>query len=303
MQFELQLLGTNAAFPTLERFSTAQVLTVGNRSYMIDCGEGAIIRVQQFKVSMRKVSQIFISHLHGDHCFGLAGILSSLALGGRTAPMQIFSPPGLKEMITAQLNVIDAYEPFPMQFIVVDPTEHQLIFQDETVEVFTLPLVHRVPCTGYLFRERPRRLKMQKEKIQTYQLDLPQILAAKKGEDLLLPDGRLIPNKELTREQIPPRSYAFCSDTAFLPQLASWVQDVDLLYHESTFLNADAQKATDTGHSTAGQAATIAAAANAKKLVLGHFSARYPDLSVFLEEAKAVFPNTVLGEDGLKIEV
>jgi ribonuclease Z len=302
MQFELQLLGTNAAFPTLERFPSAQVLSVGNRAYLVDCGEGTIIRIQQFKVAMRRVGQIFISHLHGDHCFGLAGVISSLALGGRKTPMQVFGPAGLKEMIAVQLKITDSHSPFSLEFIEVNTMQHRLIFQDENVEVFSLPLLHRIPCVGYFFRERERPRNMRVDKIQEYQLDVQQILAAKAGQDLILADGQTVANLEITQAPQAPRSYAYCSDTAFLATLPELIQEVDILYHESTFLQADAQRAEETGHSTTVQAATIASVAKAKRLVLGHFSVRYSNMNAFLEEASAIFPNTIMGYDGLIIE-
>lgn len=302
--FQLLLLGTNAALPRPDRFTAAQVLTVGGRNYLIDCGEGTIIRLQQLGVRPGRLHQVFISHLHGDHCFGLAGVLSSMALGGRRQPLDVYSPPGLEAMIKGQLHWIDdASGGFPVHFHVLDPTVHARIFENADLEVFSLPLHHRVPCCGFLFREKNRPRNLRRAAIHAYQLSVPQIQAIKAGADLQLPSGAVVANDQLTVPAAPPRSYAYCSDTAYWPPLAAWIHGVDLLYHESTFCERDALRAEQTGHSTARQAGQLAQTAGAKRLVLGHFSLRYGSVEPFAREAAEVFPAVILGHDGLLIPV
>lgn len=303
MVFELTLLGTNGALPAYGRFPTAQILDVHHQSYMIDCGEGTQMRMQEFHGKNARLQHIFISHLHGDHCFGLIGLLTSLNLIGRKEPMDISSPPGLQGMIEAQLKPSGTVFQFPVRFHEVDPTQHGLIHSDRFVKVHTIPLQHRIPCCGYRFDEHPRERSMRKEKIAEYDLSIPQIKAAKAGNDIQLEDGRTIPVDELTSPPPPARSFAFCSDTLYLPDLVHDIKGVDLLYHESTFCEEYAERAAETKHSTAKQAATLARSASVGTLILGHYSSRYPEVDVFEEEAKTVFPNSVAGRDGQRFSV
>jgi len=303
MVFELTLLGTNGALPAYGRFPTAQILDVDHESYMIDCGEGAQMRMQEFHSKSARLQHIFISHLHGDHCFGLIGLLTSLNLIGRKDPMDIFSPPGLERMIEAQLKPSGTIFQFPVRFHEVDPTQYILIHSDPFVRVHTIPLEHRIPCCGYRFDEHPRERSMRKDKITEYGLTISQIKAAKAGADVQLNDGRTLPVEELTSAPPPARSFAFCSDTVYLPELAKYIKGVDLLYHESTFCEEYAERAAETKHSTAKQAAQLARAASVGTLILGHYSSRYPEVDVFEEEAKTVFPNAVAGRDGQRFSV
>ena len=302
MRFALTILGANAAMPASGRFPSAQVLQIGNQFFLIVCGEGAQIRMSDFQIPRYKINQIFISHLHGDHVFGLPGLFFSYALNDRVKPIEIFSPSGLREMIMAQLNP-GGQLPFQLVFHEFDTSVSKLIFENDTVEVVTLPLLHRIPTAGFLFREKPKPRNMLPEKILEYDLSIPQIKAAKVGEDILLNDGRKIQNSELTKAPPPPRSFAYVSDTAYYEKIVPLIRDVDLLYHETTFCEDLIDMAQVTMHSTALQAGRIAAMANARKLITGHYSSRYRDVEVFRAEAQTVFPNTDLGLDGKVYEV
>jgi len=303
MEFALTLLGTNGALPAYGRFPTAQWLQIHHQSYLIDCGEGTQMRIQDYQVKPGRLHSIFISHLHGDHCFGLIGLLTSFNLTGRDKPLHIYSPPGLQGMIEAQLAPTGTELQFTVHFHEVDPTIHTCIAEDKLITVHTIPLDHRIPCCGYLFREKARERNIYPEKIQEYDLSVPQIVAAKAGEDVTLPDGRTIPVEELTTPPPPPRSYAFCSDTRYKPDIIPLIKGVDLLYHESTFCREYTERAAETGHSTAAQAAQIAREANVGKLILGHYSSRYPDVSVFALEAKSIFGESHAGLDGQTYDI
>ncbi|MFN7115280.1 MAG: ribonuclease Z [Saprospiraceae bacterium] len=304
MRFELTLLGTGAALPMPGRFTSAQVLNVNDRLYLIDCGEGTQMRLTEFQIRRSKIGQIFISHLHGDHFYGLMGLLTSFALNDRTQPLDIFSPPGLEEIIRVMLHYQGSgLSPYPIHFHIVDTAQYQLIFEDNQVEVYSIPLQHRIPTSGYLFREKPRLRNILPEKIKEYNIPFPAIKKIKEGADFLLPDGRVIANVELTAAPVNPRAYAYCSDTMYAPEIIPYIKGVDLLYHEATFLHEDANIALENSHSTTLQAATIAREAQAIQLVIGHFSSRYKDASLFVQEARTIFPATVGGEDGMVLEV
>lgn len=303
MRFELRLLGTASAQPSLRRFTTCHHLNIQEQHFLIDCGEGAQMRMEQYKVKRHKINHIFISHLHGDHFFGLWGLLTSFTLNNRTADLYLFSPPGLKQLLLPALSIGGATLSFPLHFVEVDPTEHRCIYHNDQLSVSTLPLQHRIPACGYLFREKKRPRNMISTKIQEYDLTIPQIKAAKAGEAIQLADGRLVPNRELTEAAPAPRSYAFCSDTRYSESIIPWVEGVNLLYHESTFCEDNQERAKFTMHSTAAEAARIAKAARVGKLILGHFSSRYEDVSVFEEEARTIFAEAYAAEDGLLLEL
>ena len=298
LPFELTILGINAATPAFGRHPSAQVLQVQEKYYLVDCGEGTQMQMLKYEVKRSKINQIFISHLHGDHVYGLIGLLTSYGLNGRKAPLDIFSPAGLEEMIDIQISYSGGGLPYPVQFHVVDTTLHTLIFEDQLVEVYAIPLQHRVPTNGFLFIEKERPRNIIGEKIKAYQIPYQIIPDIKAGADLTLPDGTVIPNEELTIPPPKPRAYAYCSDTRFTETIIPIVEGVDLLYHESTFCSDANEQAEVSMHSTALEAATIAKKAGVGKLILGHFSSRYRDLSSFEKEATTVFPDSVVGEEG-----
>lgn len=301
MRFEVTTLGTGAALPARGRFPSAQLLNLNGRLFLVDCGEGTQERLRMAQVNMARIERVFISHLHGDHYLGLMGLICSMHLMGRTQPLGVHGPAALHEVINLQLRVSGTYLRYPLHF---QPTEHQTgaaVFKDDRVEVTALALRHRVECTGFLFREAPQPRHLVKETVDM----IPHYKrsAVKRGEDLELPDGRTIPNAELTFPPPPPRSYAYCSDTAFAPELVDALRGVDLLYHEATFGEALRARAKETLHSTARQAATIALEAGAGQLLLGHFSSRYKDPGILLAEAREVFSNCLLAEEGRTFQV
>ncbi len=262
MEFDITILGSNSASFAYGRHQTAQLLVHNHHYYLIDCGEGTQLQMQLMGLKGNRINNIFISHLHGDHYLGLMGLISTYHLTGRRAPLTVYGPKGLNEIITIQLRYSETVLQYPLSFVEIDSRAHSPIYENERLEVWTLPLEHRIPCCGFLFKE-----------------------------------------KEAEESGIPPRSYAFCSDTKYNAGLASLIEGVNLLYHEATFLDELADRAKATFHSTASEAAKIADAAQVGKLLLGHFSSRYKDLQPFLDEAGAIFPNTELAEEGKTIRV
>lgn len=288
-------MGFNSAIPKKKSAPTAQLLEIANRYFLIDCGEGTQVQLRRAKAKFSKINHIFISHLHGDHVFGLIGLISTLQLLGKETPLKIFGPKGIQDFIMNQLRHTQSNCSFDIDFIELEGKSSVKIFEDEKVEVCTIPLNHRIYTNGYLFKEKPKKRKLNIEAVQQY----PEILTCdydnlKNGRDFVLESGEIIPNEKLTLDPDPSRSYAFCSDTRYKPDIVPIIQGVDLLYHESTFLSDLQDMADYTGHSTAKEAATIAKDANVGKLVLGHFSNRYHDLNVMLDEARPIFENTHL---------
>lgn len=296
--FELLILGSSAATPTANRNPTAQLLNIAERFFLIDCGEGTQMQMRKYKARFQSVNHIFISHLHGDHFYGLPGFLASMHLLGRKNELIIYGPKELEEIINMIHKHSDTYLNYPLKFVYTQNTNKQLIFEDEKVEVYSLPLKHRIASTGYLFKEKPLFRNIDKYKLEKLNVSFAEIHKLKQGLDAIDNNGNIIKNNELTLDPIKQRSYAFCSDTKFFEELSNDIKDVDLLYHESTFLEEKADRAKQTFHSTAKQAAQMAVLANAQKLILGHFSARYGNLNEFLEEAKPIFPNTELAIEG-----
>lgn len=303
MLFDLSILGCNSALPALGRHPTSQILKIHNQTVLIDCGEGTQMRMNTFHIKRGKIRYIFISHLHGDHIFGLPGLLTSYSLNGRTEPLYIFSPKGLEALIRITLKNSGSILSYPIHFEEVDTTKAAKIFENNAFSVTAFPLIHRVPTTGYLFRERFHLRNIIAEKIQKHQIPYDQIDSIKEGADFVLADGRIIPNEELTTPPPQERTYAYCSDTMYSEAILPHIQNVDLLYHEATFLQEHLDRAIYSKHTTAHQAATIAKKAGAKKLVLGHYSSRYADLDPLLKEARAVFANTLLGIEGATYRV
>ncbi|MGB0523072.1 MAG: ribonuclease Z [Flammeovirgaceae bacterium] len=296
MKFEVTILGSNAATYAYGRHMTAQVVNHKERLFLIDCAEGTQMQLADYKIKKGKIDAIFISHLHGDHHFGLAGLLSSFHLMGRTAPLKVFAPKGLDEILTVTFRHSKTILSYPLQFTAIDTARFQQIYENDYLEVFTIPLEHRIECAGFLFREKPKPRKILADKLPTgFPFSLMDDLKA--GNDVEAA-GKVYKNKELTADPKPSHSYAYCSDTRYSERIIPKVANVDLLYHEATFLDEEAKLAAKTYHTTTKQAAKIAKLAYVKKLLIGHFSARYDDLKPCLLEAQAVFPESYLAIEG-----
>ena len=297
MRFEVTVLGSNGAVPTPGRHASAHFFRSEQTDLLIDCGEGTQTRLQLAGFGFSRVSHVLITHLHGDHYFGLPGLLTSLALGGRASPLEIVSPPGLREKL-APLLELDRYRlPFSLTFREHAAVDFGPLLSLADVDVFSFPLEHRIATNGYLVREKTRPANMRKATIDRYGIPWQRIPAIKAGGDYRTEGGTVIPHADLTAPAAPPRSYAYCSDTIYLPRLAQWVRGVDLLYHESTFLHDMAEEARHKGHSTAREAALIADAAGVGRLILGHFSSRYRDVTDHECEARKVFPEAYAARD------
>ncbi|WP_417886268.1 ribonuclease Z [Zunongwangia sp.] len=295
---KLTILGCYAATPRSLTNPTSQVLTINNHMFLIDCGEGTQVQLRKNKVKFAKIEHIFISHLHGDHFYGLIGLISTFMLLGREKPLHVYGPKGIKEVILLQLKLSNAWTSYPLYFHELESEQSEVIFEDDSVTVETIPLIHRVYTNGFLFKEKPKDRKLVIEKAHEYQIDVTLFKSLKKGKDVVAETGEIIPNKWVTEEPEASKSYAFCSDTLYNEAIVPQIKNVTVLYHESTFLEQQKSLTDHTKHSTAKQAATIAKQANAEQLVLGHYSTRYKDISVFKEEALEVFPNVSLAEDG-----
>jgi len=270
---------------------------------MIDCGEGAQIRLTDFRIKRSKINQIFISHLHGDHIFGLPGLLNSFSLAGRKKTLEIFSPKGLERMIDVIFETSQSHLNYEIIFHEVDTEKHKLIFENKKIKVYSIPLQHRIPTTGYLFKEKPFSKNIIPEKIAEHNIPFSKINDIKNGADFTPEEGIVIPNIELVTEGKTPRSYAYCSDTVYLESIIPIIKNVDLLYHEATFADEFAKLSFERGHSTTKEAATIAKKAEVGKLLIGHFSTRYLDLNILLEESKKVFQNSNLALEGKTFKV
>lgn len=270
---------------------------------MIDCGEGTQLQMRRMRIRFNRLNHIFISHLHGDHCFGLPGLLSTLGLLGRTGAITIHAGKEIEGYMKPILDIFCKGLAFEVKFNFIDPGQHALIMEDRSVSIYSIPLKHRIPTCGFLFAEKPREPHILREMTDFYNVPVRQLQEIKKGADFVTEEGDIIPNSRLTRPATPPKKYAYCSDTAFNPALVPLIENVDLLYHEATFGEDQSTRAKETYHSTAAQAAEIARRANAKRLVIGHYSARYEELTVLKEEADRIFPNTVLGMEGMVIPV
>lgn len=293
----LTILGCGSAMPTRKNFPSSQLLEIRDKQFLIDCGEGAQIRMSQMGVKINRLGHIFISHLHGDHCFGLIGLISTFGMLNRTAELHIHAQPDLEKILQPQLQYFCSDLPFSVIFHSVNPRKHELIYEDRSVSVYSIPLKHRVPCCGFLFEEKPRDRHIIREMIDFYNIPTWRIPKIKQGEDFVTEEGEVIPNNQLTKASDVPKRFAYCSDTAYSEKIIPIIQGVDCLYHEATFMADEQVRAKQTEHSTALQAATIALKANVKKLIIGHYSARYINQTALLNEAKSIFNDTVLGED------
>ncbi len=296
--FEIQILGCGSALPTTRHNASSQIVKIGNKIHMIDCGEGTQLQLRKLHIHFAHINNVFISHLHGDHCFGLIGMFSTFNLLGRTTPLHIYADGLLHRIMQPQIDFFCKELSYELIFHDIDTAQHKTIYEDNTITVETLPQKHRIPCCGFLFREKPKRRHIIGEMMEFYKV--PEYLrqGLKDGNDYVTPDGQIIPNNKLTRDADPSRSYAYCSDTRPCPQNNEYIKGIDLLYHEATFADSERSRAEETYHSTASQAAEIALTAKVKRLILGHFSSRYTDEKILLDEAKAIFPETTLSKEG-----
>ena len=302
-KFELHILGCGSALPTTRHFATSQVLNVRDKLFMIDCGEGCQMQFRRSRLKFSRLNHIFISHLHGDHCFGLLGLISSFGLLGRTADLHIYSPAGLEELLQPMLKFFCDNLPYKVFFHAFETKLPTLIYEDRSLTVTTIPLKHRIACCGFLFAEQPTLNHIIRDMVDFYEIPLYELNRIKSGEDYVTADGTVVPNARLTIPADPPRKYAYCSDTIYRESVIEQIKEVNLLFHEATFAQKEQARARETFHTTAAQAATIAKKANVKQLVIGHFSARYEDESVLLEEAQMVFPETILARENLCITI
>jgi ribonuclease Z len=299
----LTILGCYAATPRTMTNPTSQLLEMKGRMFLIDCGEGTQVQLRKHKLKFSRINHIFISHLHGDHFYGLIGLISTFALLGRKTDLHVYGPKGIKEVTLLQLKLSNSWTSYNLYFHELESEESVVVFEDEKVRVSTIPLRHRVYTNGYLFEEKSGERKLNIEAVENYEIDPSYYRKIKWGGDITLEDGRIIPNEDLTFDPLPAKSYAFCSDTVYNESVLPIINNVDVLYHESTFLEVDVQYCEKTMHCTAIQAASIAKKANAGQLILGHYSTRYGSIEPFKEEARTIFPNTELADDGKVFEL
>ncbi len=300
---KLTILGSSSALPTSERYPSAHVLNVHERLFLIDCGEGTQMQLRKCRLKFGKINHIFISHLHGDHVFGLYGLLSTFNLMGRVSPLHLYAPENYRMMMLSHLRDFDINLNFEIIFTPLRGNDPVIILDEKHVTVTSFPLKHRIDAFGFIFREKQPDRNIRKEAITEYGIPVLRIRAIKKGEDFVTGDGKIIPNEQLTIPPLKPLSYAYCSDTMYFSRLAAFVKDVDVLYHESTFDQTLTELALTTGHSTTLDAAKVARDANVKTLIIGHFSARYKNISFLVEEARSIFPATIPAIDGATYDI
>lgn len=301
--FNVHILGCGSALPTLLHSASCQVVEIRGKFFMVDCGECAQIQLRKSHVNFMKIDAILISHLHGDHCFGLIGLISTFGMLGRTAPLYIYAPKEYENLFKAQMNFFCKGLTFDVVFNGVDTTANTVIYDDRSLTIESIPLDHRISCCGFLFKEKQTLAHIKRDMIDFYNIPHYKINAIKQGEDWVTEDGEVVPNARLTFPADPARSYAYCSDTKYLPELHKMIKDVTLLYHESTYANEHADYGEKYFHSTAEQAAMVARDANAKQLLLGHYSSRYTNETILLDEAKKVFPNSILSNEGMIVSI
>ena len=299
---KLTILGCYAATPRTITNPTSQVLEIRNRMFLIDCGEGTQVQLRKHKIKFSKINHVFISHLHGDHVYGLIGLVSTFMLLNRVNDLHIYGPKGIKEIITLQLRLSNSWTSYGLYFHELESTTSEVIYEDEKVIVKTIPLKHRVYTNGFLFEEKIGDRKLNIDAVQQYEIDTCYYQNIKNGKDITLDDGRVIENQLLTFDPIAPKSYAFCSDTAYDERIIPNIENADILYHEATFLDTEQHLSEKTMHSTAKEAALIAQKANVGQLILGHYSTRYESIQKFKEEAETIFPNVLLADDGVSFE-
>ena len=301
--FRVHVLGCGSARPSLRHNASAQVVEMRGKMLMVDCAEGTQMQLMRAKINFNKIKAVFISHLHGDHCFGLLGLISSFGLLGRTAPLLVAAPKQLEPIFHQAMPLFCANLGYDVEFMPLDTKKTAVVYDDRTLSVTTIPLMHRVPCCGFLFQEKPTLPHIRRDMIDCYDIPTSQINNIKMGADWVADDGTVVPNGQLVTPADPPRSFAYCSDTKYIPTLHQRFPNVSLLYHESTYDQSYEALAEKYFHSTAAQAAMVARDAGASQLMIGHYSSRFNDEQVLLDEAKAIFPNTILAQEGLVVDV
>ncbi|MEG1684423.1 MAG: ribonuclease Z [Bacteroides sp.] len=302
-KFEVNILGCGSALPTTRHYPTSQIVNMRDKLFMIDCGEGAQMQLRKSQLKFSRLNHIFISHLHGDHCFGLLGLISTLGMLGRTAELNIYAHPDLEIILAPQLDYFCKNLPYKICFHSINPNEATLIYEDRSLTVTTIPLRHRIPCCGFLFAEKPLPNHIIREMVDFYHVPTYELNRIKNGEDFITPEGEIIDNSRLTTPATPPRRYAYCSDTIYSHSIIEQIKGVDLLFHETTFAQAEQARAKETCHTTASQAAEIAKEAEVKQMMIGHFSARYDNEDMIYQEASEIFPNCILAKEGLCTKV
>jgi len=301
--FSVTILGSSSALPTSHRYPTSQVVRLNEQLFLVDCGEGTQIQLRKYGFKMGRINHIFISHLHGDHIYGLPGLISSLVLYGKKGELHIYAHSELQNMMEGMMKFMNNITDLTVKYHPLNFKRSAVVFEDKRIRVSSFPLKHRISCCGFLFQELPSELHLDKFALEKYEVPISQRSNIKNGADLILSDGTIIPNEQLTLPANPSRSYAFCTDTVFLPKILPTIQGVDLLYHEATFGGDQMELAKKTFHSTSLQAAEMARLARAKRLIIGHFSSRYKSVEGLVVEARAIFPETYAANDGDVFEV
>ncbi len=298
MHFAVTILGNNSAIPSNGRHPTSQVVTLQDQLFLIDCGEGTQMQMSLYKIRRSKINNIFISHLHGDHYFGLIGLINSYGLQNRNAPLHVYGPAPLENILQLQLNCAHTVLPFPLHFHPLTPGQNDILLQAEGIEISTFPTTHRIDCFGFIFKEKHRKRKIIPEKTAQWKVPFAYYKQLQNGEDYKTPEGAIIDNELLTDAPPRGRTYAFCADTRYDENILQFVNQCDVIYHEATYLQADQDKAQSRYHTTTRQAALLAKKAAVRQLLIGHFSSKYTDLNPFEQETRAVFPNTIVTEEG-----
>ena len=302
-KFEVTVLGCGSALPTVKHNGSGMVVNIREKYFLVDCAEGTQVELRRNHIHLNRLFNVFITHLHGDHCFGLMGLISTLGLLGRTAPLHVYGPQDIETLFQPLIDYHCNGMTYEVVFHPIDTHQNVCIYEDKSLQVFSIPLKHRIRCCGYYFKEKELSRHILKEAIEKYNIPISQINNVKAGLDYVMPNGQIIKNEVLTTPPSPARSFAYCSDTVFRPEIAEMMKGVDLLYHEATFAESEKLLCSKVYHSTAKQAAEIARLAGAKQLMLGHYSSRYNDETILQKEAAEVFENTILAKEGLVVTV